>query len=383
MKLWLIQPGLAPYRIPLFAEIARHPGVDLTVVLQAERLPGHPWRFDPETLPFRTLLIRSFKWRRNYEMEVYFSPSLIWHLLRMKPDVVVCNGFTMATLVLLVPMILTRTRYVIWNEGTRYSDAGISPLKAWLRRLMARFASGFIIAGRLSREYTEEFLPRGHPAKFHLSYNCVDNQRFMSLDRTRDRTERRARLDKSFPSRNILFIGKLIERKGIPQLLEAYKAIRQQGRSDVGLIMLGDGPLKAYVEEFVASHGLSDVFLEGFVPQERILDYYLCADVFALLSIADPNPLVIFEALAAGIPIVCSYKAGNSVDFIREGENGYIVDPLDIPLVTDKLLRSLDAIEVEHAATLSRELVQQANYPDSAKAFVEAAREACHPKDRA
>jgi glycosyltransferase involved in cell wall biosynthesis len=112
--------------------------------------------------------------------------------------------------------------------------------------------------------------------------------------------------------------------------------------------------------------------VEGFVSQDEIPVYYALADVFVLLSIADPNPLVIFEALAAGLPIVCSSLAGNAVDFIVNGSNGFQVDPLDIDTVVDMMALALTTIDRVTSTCVSRELVMKANYRDIAKVFADA-----------
>ena len=61
-----------------------------------------------------------------------------------------------------------------------------------------------------------------------------------------------------------------------------------------------------------------------------------------LLSVYDCNPLVIFEALAAGLPTICSEHAGNAADFIADGKNGFIVDPEDVPDTASKTMMVLE-----------------------------------------
>jgi glycosyltransferase involved in cell wall biosynthesis len=86
--------------------------------------------------------------------------------------------------------------------------------------------------------------------------------------------------------------------------------------------------------------------------------------------------LVLFEALAAGIPILFSNRIGNAVDFVKDGENGYIVDPFDAEAITLKAIELLkwDSAKRERAAILSRNITKKANYHDSGKAFAEACR---------
>jgi glycosyltransferase involved in cell wall biosynthesis len=373
VKVWLIQPAIAPYRVPLFQAIGNNPGIDLTVVVQAETLAGHPWKIDIDRLPFRVLRVPSMRWQRNFESEAFISPAIIREFLRHRPDVVICSGFTMSTMLLFLPMLLFSTPFIIWNEGTCSTDSNISPVKLRIRRALARRASSFLVAGSLSRQYIEGLLPRPENGLYHLAYNCIDNEHFMRDMSNEDDRTRLLQLKQRFAPRNLLHVGKLGERKGIKQLLEAYRRlVHDHGMHDVGLILLGEGPLRQYICDFAEQHKLDKIHVEGFVHQDQIPAYYALADVFVLLSIADPNPLVIFEALAAGLPIVCSSRAGNAVDFIVNGSNGFRVDPLYIEGVVDKMRLALGAVDRVISTRVSRELVMKANYRDVAHVFVDA-----------
>jgi glycosyltransferase involved in cell wall biosynthesis len=378
MKVWLIQPGIAPYRIPLFTRLAQTPGIDLTVVLACEQVPGQSWKIQTSQLPFPTELmsgIPCFNWYRGVgrERQVQFAFPLFWKLLIRRPDVVICSGFTLPTLLTLLAHRLTKVPYIIWNEGTEHTDSNISGIKRFLRRRMAASARAFITAGTLSKSYIERLLQHPERAQFFLSYNAVDNSNFM-IDTTDSVIHDRCkRLRLSLAPRNLLFVGRLIELKGIRELMAAYRDLVQKHHmSDLGLVLLGVGNLNSYVREYSTNHGLDHVVLAGQISQDEINLYYAVADVFVLLSHYDANPLVLFEALGSGIPIVCSYRAGNAADFIRDGENGYIVDPFDHAEVVERLRMALEDINRDHARATSRELVAAANYDDAARAFVEA-----------
>jgi glycosyltransferase involved in cell wall biosynthesis len=177
-------------------------------------------------------------------------------------------------------------------------------------------------------------------------------------------------------SRRLLFIGQLVERKGVRMLLEVYRDMLQKSIDAVELVMVGEGPLKGDVERFTRDNKSARVRLCGQVPYGEVGRYYAECDVFVLLSVHDCNPLVLFEALHSGIPIVCSDHAGNARDFVVAGENGYVVDPTNkdqiVGCVMDVL--SWSAEKRLSAARTSRQLVEAANYPASAQAFLDA----CH-----
>ncbi len=73
-----------------------------------------------------------------------------------------------------------------------------------------------------------------------------------------------------------------------------------------------------------------------------------------------------------------SERAGNAADFVEEGRNGYVIDPLNLEDMAEKTLAILNASPEERTVMTdrSRELVKVANYEDSAKGFVDAARRA-------
>ena len=94
------------------------------------------------------------------------------------------------------------------------------------------------------------------------------------------------------------------------------------------------------------------------------------------MSLSDPNPLVIFEAMAAGIPIICSSRAGNAADFIIDGENGFSVNPRDQHDVVVKLKKTLTVVDPDKVSEVSMKLLEKANYDASSKFFINAIRAA-------
>jgi glycosyltransferase involved in cell wall biosynthesis len=380
-KVWLLQPGLAPYRIPLFRKISEADGIDLTVVLLCEHVPFQKWRIQRDDLRFKTSLAIGFNKEVKVKCDVHdrqiqFSFPLIWKLVRHKPDLVICSGFMLSTLLVYTIYRFLGIPYFIWNEGTIYTDSGLSKLKFWLRKVMARSSSGFIVAGTLSKEYVQNLLPEPLKVNCYLAYNCVNKNHFAAGANFKNDPQYRA-LKNKYPKKNLLFVGRLIESKGIVQLMNVYRdLVHQHCMDNLGLILLGEGRLEDFARKFANENVLNSVFIEGFVQQNIIKYYYALADAFILLSLSDPNPLVIFEALAAGLPIVCSYRAGNAVDFIIDGENGYQVDPLNHSDTLDKVKHALLNFDQLKVSNISREVSRESNYHNSANSFVQAINDA-------
>jgi glycosyltransferase involved in cell wall biosynthesis len=171
-------------------------------------------------------------------------------------------------------------------------------------------------------------------------------------------------------------VGKLNERKGVHRLFDVYQTLQAGVKEPVGLILIGEGPLMPEIARVKESRNLHHVYLEGWLANEATAKYYAIASVFVLLSSVDHNPLVLFEALAAGTPIVCSKGACNAVDFIESGINGYIVDPADSQQVLDRIQDVLAWNDDRLLAckAFSTNMVGKANYSSAAAAFISACR---------
>jgi len=373
VSVWLIHNNIPPYRVPLFAEIAKRADFDFSVVLTAPKCRHRPhWKAKAELMPFKVLTMKGLNVALSDSCSVSISLGLLPSLIHRRPDILICSGLGLSTLMVFIYSKLFNKKYIMWSESTEITERlrRVSRLRKWGRRVLASNADAFIDAGRLSREYLQSLLPGNLRVPFFRSYNCVDGSAFSS--QLGNISNYSGTADPG--CRKILFVGRLNVNKGVPMLLEVYRDLVKLSDVPVDLVLVGEGPLEEYVREFRCKNALAGIHLEGQVSYAEAARYYKMCDVFVLLSRADCNPLVIFEALNAGIPIVCSGNAGNAPDFIVPGENGYIVNPEDRDSIVRCVLDVLnwDAAKRTACKQVSREQVAKANYEDSAAAFIEA-----------
>ena len=125
---------------------------------------------------------------------------------------------------------------------------------------------------------------------------------------------------------NILFVGRLEKRKGLGDLLRAYRAMKPRvPRSR--LIIVGDGPLRGRFESYVARHRLADVVMSGFVPDTVKPRYFNSADIFcAPATGAESFGIVLLEALASGLPVVATEVPGY-MSVLEPGRDSVTVQP--------------------------------------------------------
>ena len=124
-----------------------------------------------------------------------------------------------------------------------------------------------------------------------------------------------------------LFVGTLVARKGIQDVLKAFYSSQLQ---KVELWVAGSGPLEKMAE------GMPNVKLLGRLDRFRLIEKLSKAWCLVLPSRADTSPNVVKEARVMGLPVITTRHGGQS-DYIRNGKNGFLVEPGDISRLTDCL----------------------------------------------
>jgi len=121
----------------------------------------------------------------------------------------------------------------------------------------------------------------------------------------------------------VLFVGRVVEGKGIFDLLEAVAALED----DVHLRVVGTGGVEGEVRRRSRKLGIEEnVTLEGELPHEELPGYYAAADVFCLPTHVDSFAMVNLEAMGCGTPVVTTDLEGVKT-YLEPGKNGVVVPP--------------------------------------------------------
>ncbi len=155
-----------------------------------------------------------------------------------------------------------------------------------------------------------------------------------------------------------LFVGRLAAQKGLDTLLQAIGLLAEETRTQLRLTVVGDGPLRARVEEKAAELNRMDVRFAGWQPRDKLPSIYAAADLLILPSVSEGMPNAVLEAMAAGLGVIAT-NAGGSPELVSEGENGMLVAPGSAP----SLASALNSIIHQRAllakwGTASRRLVE-------------------------
>jgi UDP-glucose:(heptosyl)LPS alpha-1,3-glucosyltransferase len=181
------------------------------------------------------------------------------------------------------------------------------------------------------------------PERVTVVHPGIDASPYAKLDRERCRREIRGRFGIGPDEPLILFVSMNFAIKGLDHLLRGLGSLRTGSpEKRFRLLVIGRGDEKAY-GRLARELGLGDaVVFAGAVAREKLPEFYLAGDLYAMLSRFDTFGMVVLEAMAAGLPVLISGSVG-ARDIVREGENGFVVEnPEDADAVADRIRTMLN-----------------------------------------
>lgn len=131
----------------------------------------------------------------------------------------------------------------------------------------------------------------------------------------------------------LISVGRMVKRKGYKYLVKTLERLPK----NVNAIILGEGPEKENILRLAKKLKVENrLILPGFVSEEEKFQYLDNADIYVLSSLHEGFGIVLQEAMQVGLTIV-STNNGGQVDFIKEGENGFLVEPKNSKLIAKKI----------------------------------------------
>jgi colanic acid/amylovoran biosynthesis glycosyltransferase len=208
----------------------------------------------------------------------------------------------------------------IYHEGVRRD------------RLRDKLSNASFVAtvSEANSDYLASLLPDSRPP--HVVSNAVDLRRLGA-----------PRMD-GRESHAVLTVARLVEKKGLPDLVSACGVLARRG-VPVRLEIVGDGPLRAELEAAASREGVTAVF-HGALPNEQVLGLYRRATVYCLPCVVastgdrDGLPTSVLEAMALGLPVVATALNGLAEAVVDE-RTGLVVpghDPAELANALERLL---------------------------------------------
>lgn len=236
--------------------------------------------------------------------------------------------------------------WINYFYGISYSFTGHAndifeerPFKITLRD-MIREAAFVATETNFSRDWLAERYP-DFAFKIHRVYNGI------SVAPLLPRTTRNERP-------HLLSVGRLVEKKGFPHLVEALGLLRKRG-VEFQCTIVGDGPLKETLTAEIARLQLADrVRLTGALPYHEVSQLFKTADCFTLACVPEVNlgnggmdnqPTVIAEAMLHGLPVVSTRLAGIP-EMVEHGTTGFLLEECTAEALANALQQLIEQPEM-------------------------------------
>jgi glycosyltransferase involved in cell wall biosynthesis len=330
----ILPPVPVPYREPLFRSLAERGVVEPRVVYlapsQASWDQPPAWFAGREGYPSEVL--SGWQRPRPGRSPVTIARGLGAALERADPGCVVSWEYGPATWRSLAWCRRRRRPLLIFSELTPWSDAALSSVQRRVHRLLAPRVAGVIVA---SSQGAERAMGLGAGA-VEVALQSAD------LAPLRELPERT--VSEGGPVR-VLVVGRLVPDKNLALLLDAFAEAGLGG--DAELLLHGTGPREQELRAQAARLGVAASF-GGPVEPAALPAAYADADVLALVSTYEPFGVTMREGAAAGLPLICSRRAGAAGDVAVEGENALLVDPssrAEVATALRRLVREPDLRE--------------------------------------
>jgi len=270
----------------------------------------------------------TFYERKNFTVEQLLSLAK-----KINPDLILCSGWTDKGY----------NSVCSFYNGKIHTILGIdNPWRKTFKQRLASFIGPLVLRKYFSHcwvpgESQEKYARKLGFKKSNIKqgiYSC-DFNAFHSLYLS-NKNEKKV----TFPKR-IIFVGRYTKLKGTAELWEAFVKFQQQHPCEWELWCLGKGDM----DEQFPKHDKIKNF--GFVQPSEMKKFVRDCGVFILPSHYEHWGVVVHEFAAAGFPLICTTSTGAATVFLKDGYNGYFVQPYDVNSITEALIKIANATPAE------------------------------------
>lgn len=336
MNITWVTRSFLDYRIPVYKEINRLSGNKLTVIYYDDVVPERCKNKLKEVIGDRAIGLtgefRIFGKKRNNQsfantgIRIPIQPGLIKTIKKTNPAIVLSDGFFQWSYATLAMNFFWNVPHIMCYERTKHTERNVTKYREYYRKIASKYINAICCNGTLTKEYLIEM---GYPKnQLYLGNMAADSEELTrSVSSITGDEINKLKKNYNLNGKIFLYVGQLIERKGIIELIKNWKEFSNNNQEQV-LILLGDGENRTIYEKYIAEKKIDNIILLGSVDYSLVYKFYAAADIFIISTLEDNWSLVVPEAMSCGLPILCSKYNGCWPELVKS-ENGWVFDPLD------------------------------------------------------
>jgi glycosyltransferase involved in cell wall biosynthesis len=358
MKVVILHPPLYPVNHTFFNLLGKH--VELTVYNFGEypRLHKH-WSIHEIKKEATNYKIKVFgKGPISFKTQV--NPSFIKDLILDKPDFVISVAFWIPSLYASLLKRLFGYKFLISTDAIEATEVNISGNKKRLREFISQNVDTFISASALTSRYLHSLSPQ---TKIKESLQTIDTTSW-NLDFEKLATKEKLREELNLPlDKTILFgLGSFTQKKNWTSIFSQMSLL-----DNCIFVLIGFGELEDSYNEYIQNSNLEDrIYILSRKEGQELKKYFKLSDIFIFPSLYDQFGYVVLEALASGLPVICSENSGAS-SLIKNHHNGFVINPNndyveEIEIIISDLEKfQLNAFETMKKYTLENKIYELLN----------------------
>lgn len=352
MRVLIIFNHPAPYKVNAFNELAKF--VDLTVLFERTKAKDRPDSFYADNnYQFNYIFLKDGYIGK--EGSISSNVKNYIKKLHHEYDVILMNGYShVAELKAIKYMAKHHIKFgLLINGGVIKKENCIK------RRYKTKYiskASFYLSPSKTSNDYLEYY---------GANKECIYNYPYCNISSKEivmPSIEERETIRKKYQlplDRNIFInASQFIERKNNLELISLFKDKIDH------LVLAGEGPLKEKYESYIKDNKLDNVHILPYLKKEDLFALYRASDVHISLSKEDIFGHTIIEALACSLPVVASKNINSALEYVKNDENGYVVDINNIEQIKSSIDKALNLSKDK-----ARESIKDNTFEKSAEAI--------------
>ncbi len=326
IRLLISQRILTRYREDLFFELSRLRDIDVFVAF-GDRKPGSYPKYtsvqDTLRIEHKRLWTLALIFERfGHVNQFFFSPGVLWQLVRRRPDVILTEGTSniLNNFLICTYALLTRTPYIWWDLGKIRGQESENIFRRMLYPIISFFYRRAAVILGYSGFARRFFEAQGiDPKRIVVAGNTVRLDRHVQYQASHPQAGIELAKTLGFKDKFVfLVVGALDREKRFDMAITAFLQLKENN-DEIALVIVGNGPERETLLALADNH--PDIHFAG-ARYDDVGAYFMLGDLFLLPGLGG---LAINEAMVYGLPVVAAPADGTELDLVKDKETGFLI----------------------------------------------------------
>jgi glycosyltransferase involved in cell wall biosynthesis len=319
---------------------------DVIPVQVAEASRTYAWTRNADTVEDIVSLTQGAEEDAGF-LQVFTAAYRLWKQKQVK-IVFLPSYFPATSLALLLSAKCAGVKCIMMNESHAGTERATG-IKRVAKKFLISLFDAAILGGTPHLRHFESLGMK--PDQMTTGYDAIDNSYFTKNAHLAKANKDETRARMGLPKRYLLSLGRMVEKKNLTLLIEAYAKVKTMvPETDLKLVFVGSGDCQdtliqqcknlelSYTQQPMED-GENDVIFYGFRQIDENPSFYALAEAFVLPSMYEEWGLVVNEAMACGLPILVSNTVGSAEDLVIDGLNGFQFSPESADDLAEKIIQ--------------------------------------------